>query len=302
MLELRRLQILSTLAAEGTMTAAAARLYMTTSAVSQQIALLEREVGLPLLVRSGRSVALNDAGRALVAHYGVISGAIDAAEAHLRTFHSDVRGTIAIGTFPSFGSAILPDALMGLRRDHPQLQTSVRDMEPTESVSQVRSGGLDVAVVDDLHALAMDGLVSGLLARDELVLCLPPGEPVQSAPADLAEYADASWIFDTDAAFAEYVRSMCRQAGFEPRVVAQCSNLVATVGLVRAGYGVALVSELNLGPTTQDLVVRRVLPACERRIRVVTRASSQQAPSVRAVIRALRAATKERYERRAEHG
>ena len=174
MLELRRVQILATLAVEGTMTATAARLHLTTSAVSQQVALLEKEVGLPLLVRSGRNVILNEAGHALVGHYAQIAEAVEEAEAHLRTFHSDVRGSLAISTFPSFCSVVLPEALMELRRDHPGLSTYVRDLEPLESIAQLRGGGIDIAVVDDVHDLELDGIVTVELGRDEVLLCASP--------------------------------------------------------------------------------------------------------------------------------
>ncbi|GAB96030.1 DNA-binding transcriptional LysR family regulator [Kineosphaera limosa] len=296
MLELRRLAILSALAAEGTMTAAAARLHLTTSAVSQQVALLEKEVGLPLLVRSGRNVVLNEAGQALVGHYAHIAEAVEEAEAHLRTFHSDVRGTIAISTFPSFCSVVLPVALMALRRDHPQLDTSVRDMEPMESIAQLRGGGVDIAVIDDVHEIEGEGIVTVELARDEIVLCAPPEHRPATGPSvQLRDYAQLPWIVDSDgSAFEQFVLSVCRAAGFEPRVVAHCSNLLASFGLVRAGYGVALMSELNLGPATAELVVRRVDPPVQRTILVAMRASSVQAPSVRAVVRALRRATRSR--------
>ena len=306
MLELRRVQILATLAVEGTMTATAARLHLTTSAVSQQVALLEKEVGLPLLVRSGRNVILNEAGHALVGHYAQIA---EEAEAHLRTFHSDVRGSLAISTFPSFCSVVLPEALMELRRDHPGLSTYVRDLEPLESIAQLRGGGIDIAVVDDVHDLELDGIVTVELGRDEVLLCASPDHRPAQGPAGLtialADYADVPWVLDVEgSAFATFVRSVCRDAGFEPRVVANCSNLVASLGLVRAGYGVALMSELNLGPATADLVVRRVDPPVQRAILVAMRASSVQAPSVRAVVQALRRATRARAgaRRGAPHG
>ncbi len=309
MLELRRVQILATLAVEGTMTATAARLHLTTSAVSQQVALLEKEVGLPLLVRSGRNVILNEAGHALVGHYAQIAEAVEEAEAHLRTFHSDVRGSLAISTFPSFCSVVLPEALMELRRDHPGLSTYVRDLEPLESIAQLRGGGIDIAVVDDVHDLELDGIVTVELGRDEVLLCASPDHRPAQGPAGLtialADYADVPWVLDVEgSAFATFVRSVCRDAGFEPRVVANCSNLVASLGLVRAGYGVALMSELNLGPATADLVVRRVDPPVRRAILVAMRASSVQAPSVRAVVQALRRATRARAgsRRGAPHG
>lgn len=294
MLELRRVHILATVAAEGTMTAAAQYLHMTTSAVSQQIALLERELDLPLLERTGRLVRLNDAGQTLVEHYRHIAGAIEEAETSLETFRTDVRGTLTISTFPSFCSTILPQALMRLRRDHPGLQTRVRDMEPIQSLSELRSGGIDAAVVDDLHEVPDDGLVRTFLATDELVLCLPQGHPADTeGPLALESLANERWILDTEgSAFERFVSAQCHQAGFEPRVVAHCSNLLAMLGLVRAGYGVAMMSSLNLGRETSDVVVRRVAPSRQRTIHALTRSSSHTAPAVTTLVRALRQATR----------
>jgi len=297
MLDLRRLQILAALEAEGTMRAAAARLHMSTSAISQQMTLLEREVSLPLLERVGRRVRLNEAGKALVAHYREISAAVEAAETSLSLYHTDVRGTVAISTFPSFCSTILPHALNALRRAYPALETIVRDMEPVESVARLRSGDIDVAVVDDLHDVRFDGVVSSVLARDEIVLCLPADyEPMSAAPIRLEDLADERWVFDAEgSAFEVFTRSLCRAAGFEPRVMGHCSNLIAMLGLVRAGCGVALMSELNLGRETEDLLVRRLEPTCSRDVLVLTRTSGLT-PAVRAVIKELRAATRTRYQ------
>lgn len=298
MLDLHRLHVLATLAAEGTMTAAAARLHMTTSAVSQHVAQLEREVKVPLLVRHGRRVVLNEAGLALVGHYPSIAEAVEEAEAHVRSFQVDVHGTIALSTFPSFCSTVLPDALMRLRRAYPDLHVTVRDMEPIESIDHLCSGQIDVAVIDDLHPMSAEGISLTVLARDEVVLLQAPSRDIPtsiSATARLRDYADAPWILDTEAsAFARHVRSLCRAAGFEPKVVANCSNLVASLGLVRAGFGVALMSELNLGAATRDLDARPVDPPCSRTILVATRVAAGQAPSVQAVIRALQRTTRVR--------
>lgn len=296
MLDLRRLQILAALEAEGTMTAAATRLHMSTSAISQQMTLLEREVSLPLLERVGRRLRLNEAGKALVAHYREISAAVEAAETSLSLYHTDVRGTVAISTFPSFCSTILPQALIALRRAYPALETVVRDMEPVESVARLRSGDIDVAVVDDLHDVRFDGVVSSVLARDEIVLCLPADyEPMPAAPIRLEDLADERWVFDSEgSAFEVFTRALCRAAGFEPRVMGHCSNLIAMLGLVRAGCGVALMSELNLGRETEDLLVRQLEPTCSRDVLVLTRTSGLT-PAVRAVIKELRAATRTRY-------
>ncbi|SEI98639.1 LysR substrate binding domain-containing protein [Arthrobacter sp. yr096] len=173
MLDIRRLHILKTLELEGTMTAAAATLHMTTSAVSQQLAVLEREAGLALLVRAGRKVRLTEAGVMLVEHFGRIASEVEAAEASLKKLQTDVRGRLAISAFPSFCSTVLPAAVMSLRASYPRLDVTVSDLEPFESVARLKSGHIDVAVVDDLHEIQGDGLVKTVLARDEIILCLP---------------------------------------------------------------------------------------------------------------------------------
>ncbi|GEB18223.1 LysR family transcriptional regulator [Paenarthrobacter aurescens] len=291
MLDIRRLQILKTLALEGTMTAAATKLHMTTSAVSQQLAVLEREAGLALLVRAGRNVRLTDAGLMLVEHYARIATEVEAAEANLKKLQTDVRGRLTISAFPSFCSTVLPSALRTLQGDYPRLELMVSDLEPFESVAQLRAGHIDVAVVDDLHDVQDEGLVKTILGRDEIILCLP-GDRHGSADATLSDFADERWILDQEGSvFEQFVRQTCRDAGFEPNVVANCRNLMAMLGLVRGGLGVALMSELNLGRETEDLVVRRVDPGYGRNIIVLHRAASRESPAITAVVDELRRAT-----------
>ncbi|NWL34197.1 LysR family transcriptional regulator [Paenarthrobacter nitroguajacolicus] len=291
MLDIRRLQILKTLEVEGTMTAVAAKLHMTTSAVSQQLAVLEREAGLALLIRAGRKVRLTEAGVMLVKHFGRIAAEVEAAEANLRKLQTDVRGHLSISAFPSFCSTVLPAAVMSLQASYPRLDITVSDLEPFESVAQLREGHIDVAVVDDLHDIQDEGLVKTILARDEIILCLPQDREAPDA-ATLADYADERWILDQEGSvFQQFVLQTCRDAGFEPNVIAHCRNLMATLGLVRGGLGVALMSELNLGRETEDLVVRRVDPSCGRNIIVLHRAASRESPAVAAVVDELRKAT-----------
>ncbi|MCD4853334.1 LysR family transcriptional regulator [Arthrobacter sp. AK01] len=294
MLDIRRLHILKTLELEGTMTAAAAKLHMTTSAVSQQLAVLEREAGLPLLVRAGRKVRLTEAGTMLVGHYGRIASEVESAEANLKKFLTDVRGRLAISAFPSFCSTVLPAAVMSLQTNYPRLDVTVSDLEPFESVAQLRAGHIDVAVVDDLHEIQDEGLVKTVLARDEIILCLPGGRQATEA-VTLSDFAADRWILDQQGSvFEQFVRQTCRDSGFEPNVVANCRNLMATLGLVRGGLGVALMSELNLGRETEDLVVRRVEPSCGRNIIVLNRTASKESPAVAAVLEELRIAVEAR--------
>src|SRR5688572_8494527 len=126
------------------MTAAAAKLHMTTSAVSQQLAVLEKEAGLALLVRAGRKVRLTEAGATLVEHFDRIASEVEAAEASLKRLQTDVRGHLAVSAFPSFCSTVLPAAVMSLQSAYPRLELTVSDLEPFESVAQLRAGHIDV--------------------------------------------------------------------------------------------------------------------------------------------------------------
>ena len=297
MLDIRRLHILKTLELEGTMTAAAAKLHMTTSAVSQQLAVLEKEAGLALLVRTGRKVRLTEAGAMLVEHFGRIASEVEAAEATLKKFQTDVRGRLAISAFPSFCSTVLPSAVMSLQAAYPRLDVTISDLEPLQSVAQLRAGNIDIAVVDDLHEIQDEGLVKTVLARDEIILVLPRDRPVpeSGAAVHLPDYAHESWVLDQEGSvFEQFVLQTCREAGFTPKVIANCRNLMATLGLVRGGLGVALMSELNLGRETEDLHVRRVDPSCGRNIIVLYRAASKAAPAITAAIEELRIATEAR--------
>ncbi|GAA1391352.1 LysR family transcriptional regulator [Luteococcus peritonei] len=296
MLEMRRLQILAALEMSTTMTSAAARLHMTPSAVSQQISLLEREVGVPLLDRAGRSVRLNAAGSDLVQHYHLIRAQMEQAEASMARARHEVSGVLTISTFPSFCSTILPAALMSLRRAHPQLVVRVRDMEPLESIVGLREGSVDVAVVDDLQPVPLDDMDVTELSRDEIVLCLSAEHDDLPLRVRLADVAGERWIFDSlDSRFAEMSAQTCREAGFEPEVVAHCGNLTAAMGLVRAGFGITLVSELYLGRETSDVTVRRLNPPITRNHRILTRQSNRDSPGVVAVRSHLRRAARDRY-------
>ncbi|MDR6987502.1 DNA-binding transcriptional LysR family regulator [Paenarthrobacter nitroguajacolicus] len=294
MLDIRRLHVLKTLNLEGTMTAAAAKLHMTTSAVSQQLAVLEKEAGVSLLVRAGRKVRLTEAGTTLVAHFDRIAVEVEAAETSLKRLQTDVRGRLAISAFPSFCSTVLPTAVMSLHSAYPRLDVVVSDLEPFESIAQLRAGRIDVAVVDDLHDIPDEGLVKTALGRDEIILCLPKNRQAAET-VNLSDYANDHWILDQEGSvFEQFVRHTCKGAGFEPRVVANCRNLMATLGLVRGGLGVALMSELNLGRETEDLLVRRVEPSCGRNIIVLHRAASGKSPAVAAALDELRKAAKAR--------
>lgn len=286
MLDARRLQVLATFSVEGTMTATAAALFMTTSAVSQQLALLEREAGVALLVRSGRRVWLTEAGNVLVRHALDMAAMNETAETSMRRFRTDVKGDVRVSAFPSFSSAVLPSALRALATSFPELRVSIRDLEPLESLAELRAGRVDVAVVDDLDHAQLEGLEQVVLGEDELALLLPPAvREVLGNQPQLSELSDANWILDArGSSFEAFVRRLCNDAGFSPRVIANCGNLMVTMALVEAGMGVAVVTGLPLDQRWGEGEVHRLRPRRTRNVILLYRAASRDSPLVQAVI------------------
>lgn len=147
MLDVRRLRLLRELSHRGTIAAVAEALAFTPSAVSQQLAALEREAGVALLARSGRRVTLTPAATALVTHADAVLERLERAEAELAALRGTVSGPLRIGTFPTAARAIVPAALAALAAAHPALDPTVREIDPAGVAAALRGGELDVALV-----------------------------------------------------------------------------------------------------------------------------------------------------------
>jgi len=149
MLGVWRLQLLREISRRGSIKAAAEAMQITPSAVSQQLAILEREAGVELLEKSGRRVRLTDAGLRLVRHADTITGAIVAAEADLASMQSAVTGTLRVAAFPTAARAVMPPVMTALSRLHPELRVTLRDLEADESLTALQNDEIDLAIVDD---------------------------------------------------------------------------------------------------------------------------------------------------------
>ncbi|MFD8527613.1 LysR substrate-binding domain-containing protein [Streptosporangium canum] len=149
MLDVRRLRLLRELSYRGTIAAVAEAMTFTPSAVSQQLAALEREAGVALLERTGRRVALTPAGVALVGHAEAVLERLELAAAELAAAHTGLVGAIRVGAFPTATRTILPAALAALGRDHPGLEPMVDEIDPAEVAPRLRTGDLDVALVHE---------------------------------------------------------------------------------------------------------------------------------------------------------
>lgn len=180
MLNLERLRTLDALARHGSVSGAAAGLHVTTSAVSQQMAKLEREVGQQLLAKNGRGVRLTDAGRLLAEHAGRILSQAELAQSDLEAHRGQVVGELRIAAFPTAARGLFPRALAALRAEHPGLRLRSQELEPELGVAGVVRGDLDLAVVLDWYNKPMplpDGLVKASILDDPADVAMPADHP-----------------------------------------------------------------------------------------------------------------------------
>src|SRR5512140_2327060 len=149
MLNVWRLQLLREVSRRGSLRAAAEAMSITPSAVSQQLAVLEKEAGVELLEKSGRQVRLTEAGLRLVRHADSITGALAAAESDIATLRDRVVGTLRVAAFPTAARAVMPPVMTALSRLHPDLRVTLRDLEADESLTALAMDEIDIAIVDD---------------------------------------------------------------------------------------------------------------------------------------------------------
>lgn len=289
MLDLARLRLLRELARRGTMTAVAEALGQTSSAVSQQLAILEREARTPLLERMGRRVRLTAEGRRLAVHAETVIQAVEAAEFDLRADRVIPRGELEVATFPSFAKARLLPAVVRLRALHPELTVTIREEEPIDSLEAVRDGRRDLAI-DFAYSLAPRADVAGLTTfpiLEEPVLLAVPDRGATEDPVVLSEFAANDWIVGSrqtdDHRLAERA---CALAGFSPRIVHTIDDYDLMLRMVAAGLGVGFVPAMAFDFSGARGVAARPVagPAMTRRIQAVTRPVLADSPRLKALL------------------
>jgi DNA-binding transcriptional LysR family regulator len=291
-LDPRRLRLLIQLESLGTVRAVAQAASLSPSAVSQQLAALEREAGAELIERHGRAVALTVAGSALAAHAREILERIETAEEALRALREAPAGTVRIAAFTSAMRAFVIDAAAAVSRAHPGLTVQLAEVEPDASIPALERGDVDLALVADLGDGSLPQtphLRSVALTRDELKVVLPRG---RAFSGDLVQLAETPWLVD-GTELERHVLGRCRRAGFEPRIAGRLFSHEALLHAVRRGLGVTMLPTFAL--THADAVdVRPLGPPAHRRLFVRHRAEALDRRSVRLVLDALVAAAPER--------
>ncbi|MFE7161260.1 LysR family transcriptional regulator [Streptomyces sp. NPDC057636] len=257
MLNVRRLLLLAEVAERGSLTAAAEALSMTTSAASQQMSLLEREAGQPLIERLPRGARTTAAGAALAERGRAIRRELQAAEADLEAFGHLDRGVVSLGSFPTASASLLPLALTRFRRAHPQVRTVVRAGVLAQLREMLHTGEVELSLLWDYdwNRVDDDQLILTPLLEDPTVLVVPTNSPlVSSDQVRLSDLADQEWIIRAqNHPVADVLRRACRQAGFEPRIAYASHDYQEAQAMVAAGLGLALAPRLALTNRRSDV-------------------------------------------------
>jgi DNA-binding transcriptional LysR family regulator len=316
MLDIRRLRMLHEFATRGSIARTADALGYTPSAVSQQLAVLEREAGTPLLDRTARSAGLTDAGRRLAAHAERILAMVEEAEADLSAQAAQPSGRVVVTAFPSAAVAFAP-ALARSLRAHPQLSLLLRQSSPAEGLQLVRTGEVEVAIVDDWTgrlAASIDGtdgadhghgvLSYYHLVRDPLVLVVARGHRAADPdrPVDLRALRNEPWLAAPSGEPSRQAADRLLAAvGLTPPVPSEFEGLGTVANLVARGLGIAIMPRLAVGAYERRVVVRE-LPAgldLARDVFAVARTASMLRPSVAVILGSLRGAARSLSQRSA---
>jgi molybdate transport repressor ModE-like protein len=285
--ELRHLAALQAIAEEGSFGRAAERLGYTQSAVSQQIAVLERIVGQQLVERPGgpRPVSLTEAGKLLLRHAAGIVARLQAAQADLASFAAGSAGTLRIGTYQSVGARVLPRLLREFGEAWPKVDIQLSESaDDGQLLELVERGELDLAFV---MLPVEEGPFEAIeLMQDPHVLVVPAGSPLarRRRPPSLREVAGLPLIGFRQCRSLHQVENRFRDAGLEPRVVFRSDDNGTIQGLVAAGMGMALVPLLAVEPNEEGIAVLPLADVPPRRIGVAWHRDRYRSPAMGAFV------------------
>jgi DNA-binding transcriptional LysR family regulator len=288
-----RLRLLCQLETLGTVRAVAEAVHQSASSVSQQLSVLEAEVGTPLLERTGRSVRLTANGHLLASRARVILDAMTDVKAELQALDQEPTGVVRVAAFQSAIHSLVVPAVTALRLEHPDVEVHVVEVEPDESSQALLRGDADVIITstDNVDApLRADFDVLPLLT-DSVVVVLPQGHrAVRDERIDLATLADELWTFEPEGRYMSNLgHHLCRGAGFEPKVICRFNSYSIALQHVESGGSITLLPELAVD-RRYDVVTRGLSPAHHRRIVGAVRGTSRSRAAVRVVLERLREA------------
>ncbi|MEV5704707.1 LysR substrate-binding domain-containing protein [Actinoallomurus sp. NPDC052274] len=295
MFDLHRLRLLRELKHRGTLAAVAAALSYAPSSVSQQLSQLEAEVGVRLLEPVGRRVRLTEQAEILVAHTEAVLARLERAEAEISASLTELTGTLRVASFQTAALALVPPALGLLRDLHPRLRVHLTHLEPEKALPALQARDFDLVLAEEYPGNPNPrpaGLDEQDLLDDPLHLALPePADAPGAADLDaddpmaaLRSLADHPWVMEPEGTAARHwAMTLCRNAGFEPDVRFETTDLLLHLRLVEQGHAAAFLPDLVWIGQAPTVTLRR-LPDGQRARRLFTavRSGRSRHPAVQA--------------------
>lgn len=292
MLDLRRIRVLQEVVTHGSFSAAADSLHLSQSAVSQQIAALERESGVSLLERTSSGPKLTAAGEALMEHGDAVLCRLEEAERELEQIAGLEGGRLRVVSFPTASATLMTRALPLFRQRFPKVELEFCEDEPEDAYPALKRGDFDIAVVFDYPAFPLEfsrDVEAELIYEEAMKVALPPSHPLASAKSvRIEDLANDEWLCGSlPSSCRLQVLSLGREAGFEPRISFESEEYEVIKGFVAAGLGVTVLPELAGGhPGIELRPVRGQKPV--RRVYAVTRETQVRSPAAEEMLGILR--------------
>ncbi|MBA3302672.1 MAG: LysR family transcriptional regulator, partial [Acidimicrobiia bacterium] len=294
------------MARAGSFAGGAEQLFLTPSAVSQQMAVLERQVGTVLFERGARGVRLTPAGKALAARADAILTQLRDAMVEVEGIAAGESGQVALGSFPTASSRFTARAVAAFRSRNPRVEVRLVDGEPCESIARLKARQLDLAVVFDLESWPATMCYDGSVVADEadvelldlcddpFMLLVPRAHPLaRSETVELRQLTGERFMGSSNdcAPWGMDFARLCRGAGFEPNFEAHFSSVdfFSLQAFVAAGLGLTLLPALATGMVRDDVVVLSLEQGPVRRVKIALPTRTYRSPATTAVIEALRA-------------
>ncbi|MGW7422288.1 LysR family transcriptional regulator [Streptomyces sp. NPDC054813] len=295
MLDVRRLRVLQYLATHGTVAAAAQALYLTAPAISQQLAALEREVGMPVVEKQGRTLRLTPVGELLVSHAEIVLGDLAAAESALEAIRGGGHGIVRIAAFASAARTLIApvwERILGAGEEADvSLMLELVEQEPDAALEALRRGDVDLAVVHGYTVLPRDfptGCEQTKLLEEPVLLALHPDHATRMGigpgeTVDLAQLSDNPWLTPgPETSCHEMIQRACGAAGFVPAIRSRSSDFSVLAALVAAGAGVALLPRMALPEATPGPIsLHPLLHPVTRTVYTVSRSGTSRRPDIR---------------------
>jgi LysR family transcriptional regulator, transcription activator of glutamate synthase operon len=278
-MELRQLRYLDAVARHRSFTQAALELHVAQSALSQQVSRLERELGVELLSRTTRRVAVTEAGRLVLDRARRALAEADGVRADLDALRGLVRGTLRLGGVPPVGPTHPAELIASFSRAHPGVAVTVREDVAFTLLNELRDGALDL-VMALVEPVGLDGLEGVLLHREELVLVAPLNHPLANAGRvrverlagePLVSYGEGSALRDT-------IRALVPDG----RIVAEANELEIVRELTARGIGVTLMPRSVAAPHDDQVAIRTLIPRLVLPVSLVWRARERPTPAAQA--------------------